>query len=93
MRLGGGTHLEYHALVVLDEVEGEGICVHQCVAAVAEHIDSLMQELSLQGSCDMHVTHHSAVQLQLNTSLHLGLQGAGWSFTTRHHSARAARES
>lgn len=49
---GGGAHLEYHALIVLDQVEGKGIRVHECVAAVAEHIHSLVQELRLQG----HVT-------------------------------------
>ena len=46
---GGGTHLEYHTLIVLDQVEGKGIRVHECVAAVAEHVHSLVQELRLQG--------------------------------------------
>ena len=41
------TNLKYKGLVVLLEVEGEDVGVHQGAAALAENVHSLLQELHL----------------------------------------------
>ncbi len=63
------TDLEDDGLVVLDEVEGEDVGEHERLAALAQHVDRLLEELHLDPRhvVLLHLLHldaDRAVQLQ-----------------------------
>ena len=44
---GGGDYLKDNGLIVLVEVEGEHVGIHEGLATLAQHVDCLAQELYL----------------------------------------------
>lgn len=65
------SYLKNNGLVVLLEVEGKDVSEHECGAALAQHIHSLLQKLNLNPG---HVVLLHLLHLLLNLSIELVLK-------------------
>ena len=65
------SYLKNNGLVVLLEVEGKDVSEHECGAALAQHIHSLLQELHLNPG---HVVLLHLLHLLFNLSIELVLK-------------------
>lgn len=65
--LASFPYLEDNGLIILFEVEGKDVCVHECGTALAEDVDRFLQELDLD-------PRHVVLLHLLHLLLHLGVE-------------------